>query len=102
MIKRFIWWEYSRGSWQYDVIVGVILAFIFLTPREWFRDQPRIAQAKEITALGGPQFLVNPEALVRVPENQRVDTLTRLLRKGAGDRNLTVTRFEPVLNSEDE
>ena len=39
MLKRFILWDYPRASWQYDVMVGIILAFIFLTPREWFRDQ---------------------------------------------------------------
>ena len=40
--KRFILWDYARASWQYDVMVGIILAFIFLTPRDWFRDQPRV------------------------------------------------------------
>ena len=33
MLKRFILWDFPRASWQYDVIVAVILAFIFLTPR---------------------------------------------------------------------
>ena len=102
MLKRFIWWEYSRGSWQYDVMVGIILAFIFLTPRDWFRDQPRIPQAREITALGGSQYLVNREALAEVPEDQRAAVVKRLLQTGAGDRRLTVTRIEPVLNSEGE
>jgi hypothetical protein len=100
MLKRFIWWDYSRGSWQYDVIVAIILAFIFLTPRDWFRDQPRIPQAREITALAGHQYLVNPEALAQVPEDHRVDALTKLLQAGAGDRRLVVTRIEPVLDSE--
>ena len=40
-VKRFLFWDYPRAGWQYDVMVGLILAFIFLTPREWFRDQPR-------------------------------------------------------------
>src|ERR1035438_1611358 len=37
MLKRFILWEYPRASWQYDVIVAIILAFVFLTPRDWER-----------------------------------------------------------------
>ncbi|MGH9476083.1 MAG: hypothetical protein ACRD1C_07095 [Terriglobales bacterium] len=37
----FLWWSYPRGSLEYDVMVGVILLFIFLTPRSWFGDQPR-------------------------------------------------------------
>lgn len=51
MLKRFVLWDYARASWQYDVMVGIILAFIFLVPREWFRDRPRIPQASIITML---------------------------------------------------
>ncbi|MGH9416880.1 MAG: hypothetical protein ACRD01_09655 [Terriglobales bacterium] len=40
-LASFIWWSYPRGSIEYDIMVGVILAFIFLTPRHLFRDQPR-------------------------------------------------------------
>lgn len=36
---RSVFWTYKRGSWQYDIIVVVILAFIFLTPRSWFAPQ---------------------------------------------------------------
>ena len=31
-VKGYIWWTYPRGSVHYDVMVTVILAFIFLTP----------------------------------------------------------------------
>jgi len=48
MLKRFILWDYARASWQYDVMVGIIVAFIFLTPRDWFRDQPRIPHVAAI------------------------------------------------------
>src|SRR5437868_14802188 len=39
--KRLIFWDFARASWQYDVVVALILLFIFATPREWFHDQPR-------------------------------------------------------------
>ena len=39
---RSIFWTYQRGSWQYDVICAVILAFIFLTPASWFHDRPTL------------------------------------------------------------
>lgn len=42
VMKRAIFWSYERGSWQYDVIVLLILAFIFLTPASWFHDRPRL------------------------------------------------------------
>lgn len=41
-LKRAIFWSYERGSWQYDIIVLLILAFIFLTPASWFHDRPRL------------------------------------------------------------
>lgn len=40
LLGSYLWWAYPRGSVQYDVMVGVILLFIFLTPRSAFRDQP--------------------------------------------------------------
>lgn len=40
-IVRTIFWSYERGSWPYDVMVLAILAFVLLTPRHWFHDQPR-------------------------------------------------------------
>ena len=35
-VARVIFWRYQRGSWQYDVLCGLILAFIFLTPNTVF------------------------------------------------------------------
>ena len=40
-VIRTIFWSYERGSWPYDVLVAVILAFVLLTPRGWFHDRPR-------------------------------------------------------------
>lgn len=35
-----IFWVYGRGTVQYDILCGLILAFIFLTPRYFFQDWP--------------------------------------------------------------
>ncbi len=42
VVTRSVFWAYERGSWQYDIIVLVILAFIFLSPRAWFNDRPTL------------------------------------------------------------
>jgi hypothetical protein len=42
VVTRSIFWAYERGSWQYDIIVAAILAFIFLSPRSWFNDRPTL------------------------------------------------------------
>ncbi|MBI4482606.1 MAG: hypothetical protein HY652_06920 [Acidobacteria bacterium] len=37
-MKRVLFWSYDRGTWQYEILCGLILAFIFLTPQSLFRD----------------------------------------------------------------
>src|SRR5579884_3518815 len=40
-IKSFIFWSYERGSVQYDVMVTLILLFVFFSPRLIdFNDRP--------------------------------------------------------------
>jgi hypothetical protein len=34
--KKIVFWNYSRTSWQWDVLCVLILCFIFLTPKSWF------------------------------------------------------------------
>lgn len=106
MLKRFILWDYKRGSWQYDVIVGLILAFIFLTPRDWFGDRPRMPKASGIAMLhsdhGEDYLFVEAGLLSNTPENERLTRLNELLRERTGNKRWAVTRFQPVMNSEGE
>jgi len=57
-LKGYVWWTYPRGSFHYDVMVTLILAFIFLTPH-WvdFKDKP----------LGRP---VHPTPVVVTPDGE--------------------------------
>jgi hypothetical protein len=41
-LKNYIWWTYERGSIHFDVMVTLILAFIFIAPRFIdFGDRPK-------------------------------------------------------------
>jgi hypothetical protein len=40
ILSRMFFWSYERGTWQYDLAVILILVFVLLTPRNWFRDKP--------------------------------------------------------------
>jgi hypothetical protein len=64
VVTRSIFWAYQRGSWQYDVIVIAILAFIFLSPRAWFDDRPTL----QMTNLRHQQGIVE---MSRVNKNVR-------------------------------
>jgi hypothetical protein len=104
MLKRFILWDYARATWQYDVMVGIILLFIFLTPREWFRDQPRIPNAGSVAMLpsenGSAAFWLDTELLANVAEDQQLAKATTLLRSRTGNNKIQVTRIEAVRDSE--
>jgi hypothetical protein len=40
-LRSYIFWTYERGSFHYDVMVTVILAFIFISPHYInFKDKP--------------------------------------------------------------
>ena len=54
VLKSYFYWTYSRGSFNYDVMVTLILAFIFITPLVWdFGDQPAVPpRIPEISSFG--------------------------------------------------
>ncbi len=40
-LKSYIWWTHPRGSLHYDIMVTLILLFIFVTPHLWdYGDKP--------------------------------------------------------------
>lgn len=42
-LKNYVFWTYERGSIPYDIMVTLILAFIFITPHLWhYGDQPQL------------------------------------------------------------
>ncbi len=103
-IRRFILWDYPRGGWQYDVMCAIIVAFVFFAPRQWFRDQPRIPNASQVTSLpshGEAVFWIDSELVSSIPEAQRLDQLGKVLSTRTGKRQ-ELTRVEPIYDSERE
>lgn len=101
MLKRFILWDFRRASWQYDVMVGTILAFIFFTPRDWFRDQPKASSIVMLPSENGsPVVFVDSKALAGVAEAGRVATVNRLLQRQPETRRLSAIRVQPIVDVE--
>jgi hypothetical protein len=101
-VKRFLFWDYPRAGWQYDVMVGLILAFIFLTPREWFRDQPKASSIVMLPAEHGSSvFWMEPDQLTNFPEAERV-AKSRALIKARTGKEYKVVRLEAIRDSEQE
>jgi hypothetical protein len=38
ILWRALFWTYERATWQYDLMVIAILAFVWLTPPDWIGD----------------------------------------------------------------
>lgn len=78
-IKRIFFWTYARNTWQWDVLCVVILVFIFLTPKGWFRDndaQHALTNRNRpiSTVLIGPEVVVNQDDRVQFEHRVRILT----------------------------
>lgn len=103
VLKRVIFWDFPRASWQYDVIVVAILAFIFLTPREIFKDQPK-AQSVVLVQTDTPGvevFYLEPKQLMVVTESERFQQVSQMLAKRDG-KKLQLYKLKPLLDAEKE
>ena len=96
LARRLVFWDFPRASWPYDVVVALILLFIFATPREFFRDQPKSPGVVIMTpSHGSSRFFIESELLSSSPENARMARASTLIRERFG-RKVTVQRVEPI------
>lgn len=94
--KRLVFWDFARASWQYDVVVALILLFVFATPREWFHDQPKASSIVLMSSLhGSKRVFIATELLADVPEAQRAHRAETLIHRRTG-KNWHVVRVEPI------
>lgn len=94
--KRLIFWDFARATWQYDVVVGLILIFIFVTPREWFHDQPKESSVVLMSTVhGANRVFIATELLENIPEPQRPARAQKLIQGRTG-KNWNVVRVEPI------
>jgi hypothetical protein len=89
-LKKFLFWSYDRGSWQYDVLCGVILAFIFFAPNSVFHSAdgsnaaPVFVGREEVGALEAGSF-----------DQTLSDYFSRKY-----NRKVKATNIEPMLDSD--
>ena len=98
-IRGYVLWTYERGSLHYDVMVTVILAFIFLTPRFVnFKDKP-IEPHPSGTVIVSPDdhggFIYQVDAsVIRSTDDAGIrDALQRIIEPIAGE--IEIVRYEP-------
>ena len=97
-IWGFVFWTYDRGGVRYDIMVGLILAFIFLTPRGFFKDRPPSPSRQQIEVLEDGGYQLDAKLLSRETRNLE-DGARRLLDIYTG-RKVKVVRVEPVFDAD--
>ena len=113
ILKSYFWWSYERGSFHYDVMVTLILLFLFLGPRFIdFKDRPVETVAIHSSEVlvkeagqsdGSPRFIYQIRAdmpggpQVTQTEPERLDSILRVVEPISGE--VSLERDEPVLDS---
>ena len=104
-IRGYILWTHERGSLHYDIMVTLILLFIFLAPQRInFKDKPLERTAHQTGVLvtqDGPNFIYQVDAAARdergqpvVGEDNPEVGLHRVIEEIAGE--VEILRYEPV------
>ena len=99
IFREYFFWTYERGSFHYDVMVTLILAFIFLTPRIWnYGDHPqegKLAPGNVLVQTNGPGDLIFeiPAAQIQ-PDDSLDEQIRQSVETVSGP--VVVDRYEAV------
>jgi hypothetical protein len=100
-IRSFIFWSHERGTIQYDVMVTLILLFVFLSPRLInFNDRPveRNPHPSEVVIYpdGNGEFIyqVDGKAVQEKDDAAIRAQLLRIIEPISG--SVSITRYEAV------
>jgi hypothetical protein len=111
LLKSYFYWTYERGSFHYDVMVTLILLFLFLSPRVIdFKDRP-----VETVALRSSEVLVKEAGTegqsarflyqIRADDmgnastdDERKAAILRVIEPISGE--VTLERYEPVRDAQ--
>ena len=107
ILSRTFFWSYERGSWQYDVAVGLILVFVLLTPKRWFHDEPQVGLPVNSTRVAlltkdGATEIYRVDARVLAPPERTPELQSDLhnaMQRARGDLHdgrFSISRIEPI------
>lgn len=87
LFKSYFYWTYPRGSFHYDVMVTLILLFIFVSPHFWdFSDKPNstagLAQPIQVVGNDGVGIILTvQDSGVNMPAGASDRTARKALRQ---------------------
>ncbi len=109
ILKSYFFWTYERGNLHYDILVTLILLFIFITPHLWnYGDTPPViagpSHSMQVSGDGGRGLIVTVIASdVKVPAGAPDAQVKKALREAiepvTGDA-VFVNRWEMVTDAQ--
>jgi len=110
-LYRMFFWSYERGTWQYDVAVGLILVFVLLTPSRWFHDQPQVgvpvtaSQVEPISAPGETEVYRVDARLLAPPERtpalqNDLHNVMKKARPDLSDGRFSIGKIEAIRDAD--
>ena len=103
-IRGYVLWSYERGSLHYDVMVTLILLFVFVSPY-WinFKDKPieRVSHQTGVVIQpdgnGGFIYQIEASALTAKNEGDLKEQMLAIIEPITGAA--AISRYEPVKDS---
>ncbi len=100
-IRDFVLWSYERGTIQYDIMVTLILLFVFISPRVInFQDKPteHIPQPTGVVVMpdsnGGFIYQIDGSAVTVSGDGPVREELHKIIEPISGE--ITITKYEAV------
>jgi len=101
VVRSYILWSHERGTIQYDVMVTLILLFVFFSPKLInFNDKPvehnphRTGVVVTPDEQGGLVYQVDASAIVSKDDAEVRSELLRIIEPISG--GVAITKIEPV------
>src|ERR1700731_950532 len=100
-IRSYILWQHERGTLHYDIMVTLILIFVFFSPRVInFNDKP-VPRPLHLTdvvvtpdAKGGLLYQISASAIIPGDDQSVRDQLLHIIKPISGE--VSLVSYEPV------
>jgi hypothetical protein len=100
-IRGYVLWQHERGTLHYDIMVTLILLFVFFSPRVInFNDKPGSLNRHPTGVIvssdgaGGLVYQIAASAISATDAAATRDQLLRLIEPISGD--VSIVKYEPV------
>jgi len=100
-IRSYILWQHERGTLHYDIMVTLILIFVFFSPRVInFNDKPALSNPHSSDVLvtpdaqGGLLYQISASAITPGDDQAMRDQLLRIIKPISGE--VSITKYEAV------